>query len=659
MYILGSHVHELVNMSGKQIKEKMANNLKVNREMNEKILWGEKEINDKELESWCNSIPRLINVIKNAGLENLYLILEYVVPIGDFRIDAVLIGYDHSNKLTGLIIELKQWAKIDETFTSDRYYVRLSASNEEDIRRHPIAQVEEYKSILNRNHSNIENAELKVMSCCYLHNFFSKETLFKNNYDIFRRFEDSIFCRNEEELFVTYLNSIFGKKTITDEYKVLTEGEYVFGKAGYEALEKILNGDKAVTLLNEQSNIFTEISTVLKHIKERKQVVVISGDVGTGKSIIGFEILRNFIATRDKWKCYFTVTSKTLKEIMNGFLNELDTADSEINKRICTGTYGVIGRNKGDLIIIDEAHRLSDIQENLKKAIEKFDVIVLLQDDLQRINLNEKGTKENIDNIVRNLESDYPLDFNSFNLKTQQRSGNGSNYVKMINKFLSDDFVETEELNESFQVHIYEKLKNMDEYIRDNAAKRSTMWIAPFCWIWSRDTSKNDIFIKDKEYIFEKPWNPLNNQFEWYSKRSNNYLNQVGCVYTTQGLEFQQTAVIFGDDLIWRNGKWQMNLNALKDGMFVEAIVEANGGKLIKKYLKENSEEWEVKYKGNKYNIDDFLEESKANKVEILQLVKNIYRILLTRATEEIHIWFKDEQTRTYFKRHFMLKEEK
>ena len=65
---------------------------------------------ESEYRSWENSIPILVKVLHQAGLDALTLVLEYQTPIGS-RIDAVLLG---EGKTTGkplvLIIELKQWS---------------------------------------------------------------------------------------------------------------------------------------------------------------------------------------------------------------------------------------------------------------------------------------------------------------------------------------------------------------------------------------------------------------------------------------------------------------------------------------------------------------------------------------------------------------------
>ncbi|MGB8649748.1 MAG: DNA/RNA helicase domain-containing protein, partial [Mycobacteriales bacterium] len=43
---------------------------------------------------------------------------------------------------------------------------------------------------------------------------------------------------------------------------------------------------------------------------------------------------------------------------------------------------------------------------------------------------------------------------------------------------------------------------------------------------------------------------------------------QVGCVYTAQGFEYDWNGVVLGPDLVWRDGRWVANGTASKDPAF-------------------------------------------------------------------------------------------
>jgi DUF2075 family protein len=67
-----------------------------------------------------------------------------------------------------------------------------------------------------------------------------------------------------------------------------------------------------------------------------------------------------------------------------------------------------------------------------------------------------------------------------------------------------------------------------------------------FPWISRADKSAIDIHIDD----FHAQWNKTK-AFATDPKA----IDEVGCIHTTQGMEFEYVGLIIGDDLIYSNGK--------------------------------------------------------------------------------------------------------
>jgi uncharacterized protein len=86
-----------------------------------------------------------------------------------------------------------------------------------------------------------------------------------------------------------------------------------------------------------------------------------------------------------------------------------------------------------------------------------------------------------------------------------------------------------------------------------------------------------------------------------------NGINQVGCVYTAQGFEFDYVGVIFGRDLVYEAG-WRGN---------------------------------------RKISYDSVMK--KAPEGEFVNLVKQTYRVLLTRGMKGCYVYFEDAATREFF----------
>jgi|SRR5690606_1968386 DUF2075 family protein len=86
-------------------------------------------------------------------------------------------------------------------------------------------------------------------------------------------------------------------------------------------------------------------------------------------------------------------------------------------------------------------------------------------------------------------------------------------------------------------------------------------------------------------------------------------IDQVGCVYTAQGFEFDYAGGIFGNDLKYNpdTGEWEG--------------------------FPENSHDGQVKGSEN-----------------FVQLVKNTYRVLLGRGMKACYVYFMDKETERYFR---------
>jgi DUF2075 family protein len=83
--------------------------------------------------------------------------------------------------------------------------------------------------------------------------------------------------------------------------------------------------------------------------------------------------------------------------------------------------------------------------------------------------------------------------------------------------------------------------------------------------------------------------------------------DQVGCVYTAQGFEYDYAGVIIGPDLVWRDNAWAMVRSANKD--------------------------------------PDFRNTAKVDDSQADRLIRNVYKVLLTRGMRGVAIHSVDRQT--------------
>ncbi|MDR2278355.1 MAG: DUF2075 domain-containing protein [Vagococcus sp.] len=625
MLFFYDRVSNLARMSSDELVEKMLDKFHSFED-------NEIEFNDNEVLSWKNSLPILIKLINQAGLTDLDLIMEYETPLNS-RIDALLVGYNKAtSRPTAMIIELKQWQSINTEFTESNTFVKLDNVEEESsIRSHPIAQTHTYRSHLKCNHSNLGDNQVDILEIQYLHNYKNKEELFSNQYDIYNSKRENCFVLGEENRLVELLRSTFDNKESNEITELIVIGQYSMEKQGYENLVKALNSQEISPLLDEQRDVSVRVSKLFRESKD-KQLIIISGDCGTGKTYLGLYLLKLYIDLMKSKKVAFTVTSKILNAIINGH----------------TGTYTPYVNNlrgEFDLVIIDEAHRLQDLNDVLDKLYteNKVKFVIVLQDDRQRVRIKEEGLRQNFYDYVEN--SPLIIELHQEYLSVQKRSMYESSYVDRINDLFSLNLVANEYTKiDGYNIQVMERLNDIDLLLDNHIdSQEKAQWFAPFCWKWSQDVKNNDVQILEEN--FTKPWNPKNKQFEWYSEIAKHHKDRIGCIYTAQGLDFDYVGYIFWDDLTWSNERknWIVDLNQSQDYQFIREIVLQYGGLL--KHFDKNNKCWMVNRDGIEYKLNTFI--AKFGKPEeVKELILNTYRVLMTRARKGIYIWFKDNETK-------------
>jgi hypothetical protein len=173
--------------------------------------------------------------------------------------------------------------------------------------------------------------------------------------------------------------------------------------------------------------------------------------------------------------------------------------------------------------------------------------------------------------------------------------------------------------NESFDFRIFDSPQALEEAIRERAAGRYTARMtAGFCWKWSGPnpdgTLVDDVVIG--EYL--RPWNArpeaarlapgIPKAYLWAHHPGG--INQIGCIYTAQGFEFDYVGVIFGKDLVYKFDR----------------------------------QEWVGDKKQSHDNV------VRRSKDKFTELVKNTYRVLLSRGMKGCYVHFMDKETEHFFR---------
>lgn len=609
-YLLKGFVEELSALSPDQLVQSML------QQQNDK------EYSDSEQLSWRNSLYNFIQLLGNNNFHEFYLIAEY--QLINKRIDVLLLGESKvSQNITFTIVELKQWSELLPNIENRVTEVNVKIGESSEYRIHPIDQTLQYKKQLSDHHSYFQDGNSKIETIQYLENFTDdKDKFFEGNNSQYISWKERLFVSGESiKLFDFFSNQYklnADKNKIKLEAEKFLNGEYTIGEVGLSGIRKILKNEDNAIMLDDQREISAQIYNILKNkdLKQEDMAIIIKGDPGTGKTIVGLHALH--MATG----CGFNVNRILLTFAKSRTLLEVLRKESDIDYPY----LDAIKTNNYDLIIVDEAHRIPNPLRTIQKLFkkEKPKIVIFLIDDYQRIRIDERGSEKNIIKVLDKLQVQHK----SFYLKSQKRSGFQSNYVELVKHFLFRNKISKIKGLGAFEVHFEKDLNSIDKILLDlQKMGNSVKWFAPYCWDWKsvKDSTVYDIKIgKD----FKKQWNPRNNQYEWYRSKDLESFNKVGSVYTAQGLDYDYIGFIWWTDLKWdkENNKWYFDKSKSKDTSFLSSI---------------NEYEKQTKHDPNTvFN-------------NILQIFLNQYYVLLTRARKGIYIWFEDKDTEEYIKSFF------
>lgn len=579
-----------------------------------------------EVNSWKNSLKAMSYVIKDTGLYDLGVIVEYVLPYSSSRLDIMLTGKNRFKKPNAVIIELKQWEKA--------YYKGINDCVEvfpNSPLLHPSAQAGGYAEYLEDVHTAFyesdENPELvNLEACSFLHNARRNSCGDLNNVvfaDILSKYP--MFTGDMSNELVNFLSDFIGNGEGEAVLNKVLQSSYRPSKKLLENVSRIIKGNPVFQLLDEQKIVFNAILSLVKDpkLRESKATVIVVGGPGTGKSVIAVNLLAelamgNYNVMHCTGSAAFTTNLRA----------QIGSKGTRIFRYF--NSFSKLDYNNFDVLIADEAHRIRETsngrftriearsgKSQVEELIDAAKVSLFLLDYNQIVRPKEIGTPELIESVAKSKG----IKTFKINLNTQFRCSGSESYIAWLDYVLNigGRFDLSWRNNGEYLFEIVESPSELEKKILEKAVKEDTArLVAGFCWPWS--DPKNDGSLADDVVIgtWSKPWNrkrgknycnPSNDPYTiWATKQEG--LTQIGCIYSAQGFEFDYTGVIFGNDVIWNK----------------------------------ESKEWIGLQESS---CDPVLKKSKN---DFAKLILHTYKVLLSRGIKGTYVYFLDKSTKEYFK---------
>jgi uncharacterized protein len=576
-----------------------------------------------EVQSWRNSLRAMSQVVDYAKLHDNGVVVEYQLPLTSKRIDCLFTG-EGEDQDQAVLVELKQWEKAE--VSEGEYVVTFVGQGHREV-LHPAVQAYQYRNYLRDVHPAFyEGDAVALSSCAYLHNYSFAETdaLLDNRYLKFSA-EVPVFSLNDVDKLADYMARRIGEGQGMPILDRVMQGRYRPSRKLMEHVAHVIKRNPAYHLLDEQLVVYDRVFSLLKNELEngRKHVVIVKGGPGTGKSVIAINLMaealgRGFTSHYATGSKSFTETLRKIVGARNGGMF------SYFN------SYGAAEPGAIDLLVSDEAHRIRATSASrftpaskrtgkaqVKELLDASKVAVFLLDDHQMVRPNEIGSSD----YIRQAASEVGASVREYQLEIQFRCGGSDAFVNWVNNTLGIERNANVlwEGHPDFEFGIAPSPEALEAMIRKKAGEGHTArLVAGFCWEWSMPredgTLLDDVVIGE----WKRPWDARHEAKKlapgipkaslWaYDPRG---IDQIGCIYTAQGFEFDYAGVIFGPDL----------------------------------YYDPNTGEW----KGRKEESHDHV--VKRSKTDFVKLVKNAYRVLLSRGMRGCYVHFMDKETENFFR---------
>lgn len=581
-----------------------------------------RSVSSSEIKSWKNSMGFMQRIMNDEGIpSNAGVAIEFGIPQTAKRIDFILTGKNSENRPTAIIVELKQWS--EATLTNKDAIVKTCIGGAQIETGHPSYQAWSYAALLEDFNEAVRDQNISLNPCAYLHNCIDGLTINSSFYSEHTK-KAPAFLRDDASKLRAFIKQ---HVKYGDSGKIIyqiRDGKISPSKNLADSLVSLLQGNHEFLMIDDQKLVYeTALSLAKASNATNKNVLIVEGGPGTGKSVVAINLLVE-LNKRGLMAKYVTKNAAP-RAVYENKLTGLFTRSRISNLFTGSGAYTETESNTFNTLIVDEAHRLNEksgMFQNLgvnqiKELIESATLSIFFIDENQRVTLKDIGRKEN----VRHWAVTCGAAVTELSLESQFRCNGSDGYLSWVDHTLGIRPTANPTMRGvNYEFSVCSSPNELRERILEkNKLRNKARLVAGYCWDWTskRNTNASDIIIP--EHNFKAKWNLSTDGSLWILKPES--VSEIGCIHTCQGLELDYVGVLIGPDFIVRDGVVQTD--PTKRSKMDSSI------KGYKKLLKVSP-----------------LEATE----QAAEIIKNTYRTLMTRGQKGCFVFSVDPETNQFLK---------
>lgn len=576
-----------------------------------------------EFNSWQNSLSALAQQFRYSQILDQGVVLELQLPYSSARLDCLVFGSaPEGDAENAALIELKQWTEAQPSDFDECVEAFVGGG----VRRvlHPSVQALRYAQYLEDINPGFDPARagVQLFPCSWLHNMHPaaagplRSTAFTATLE-----SAPLFVAADVDRLGGFLQSTVGGGNGVEVMERAIAAPAAPSRKLLDYTARMVKGEPAFRLIDEQVVAFNGVLSLVRRAQRRKgekSVLVVTGGPGTGKSLIALNLLGTL--SRMGVNVQHATGSRAFTQNVWRALGSRSKAQVKFFNNFTSIAEGTV-----DVLLADEAHRIRassnhrftrkehrSTRAQVAELIDAAKVSVFFIDDHQVVRPGEVGSTA----LIRETALGAGARYDQVDLRAQFRCAGSEEYIDWVDQLLEIRPTATQQLDAAYDFALAETPQQLEQWVLERLRSGATARLAAgYCWPWSdpRDdgTLVDDVQIGD----FHRPWNAkpearrlakgIPPAFYWASDPGG--AGQVGCVYTAQGFEFDYAGIIWGSDLVIRNGTWVGQPSASYDH-----IVKTRAG------------------------------------ARFIDCVKNTYRVLLTRGMKGCHVHVMDPETQAH-----------
>ena len=297
---------------------------------------------------------------------------------------------------------------------------------------------------------------------------------------------------------------------------------------------------------------------------------IVQGNPGSGKTLLAVSLLLK--AAENNRSCILALRNNRPQAILRKIFDDAYPGVSGMMEFFEPQRGGGIARFDGhvDLLVIDEAQRMEN--RIMPSVLQKADVCAIFLDETQRLNPPEQGTIRNFAGASGEAGRNHVVRF----LDATVRCQGGQPYANWVEELLVNPG-STDRLKLDNQYwrrnYLIEVCTSIEELLAELAKNRSAEDRVALVASFTESPGKSSPVHHDenirvgypltsgfdlyKHVDVTIPWLMTTSHYRsfWMGGRSNQ-LDRVASIYGAQGFESDYVGIIWGRDLLYRNGNW-------------------------------------------------------------------------------------------------------